>query len=388
MESKPSVQLRDYEIPIFNDFVLNANKKLGSGSFGDVYLGTKINNREEKFAIKLENKLAKSYYSFFFNGYLCVKKRGNHSRLNKEKNIYAILNGVKRIPKIYSFGEQGNYRILIMDLLGHSLKDYMKYIKSPFSLGTTIKLSVQILDILKDIHKKGIVLRYLKPGNMAMGRGENKDYVYLLDFGLAKQYIKYGFHIPYKENKNTKGNRDFISINIQSGGQLSRRDDIECLGYNLVYFMKGKLPWSDMKSNHSVRQKKIETSLDELCEGLPEEFKEFIKYAREMKFTEEPDYEYLKNLLLKAAEKNNIKIDSIKYDWDIYSEKLENEKKKGTKENEYTEEKEVKDKEVKNGNKIQEKDENPKNNCEDNVKEEESKIIDAFEEKVVIKDEK
>ena len=103
MESKPSVQLRDYEIPIFNDFVLNADKKLGSGSFGDVYLGTKINNREEKFAIKLENKLAKSYYSFFFNGYLCVKKRGNHSLLNKEKKIYSILNGVKRIPHIYSF---------------------------------------------------------------------------------------------------------------------------------------------------------------------------------------------------------------------------------------------------------------------------------------------
>ena len=73
MESEPSAQLRDYEIPIFNDFVLNADKKLGSGSFGDVYLGTKINNREEKFAIKLENKLAK-YYSFFLMDIYVLKK--------------------------------------------------------------------------------------------------------------------------------------------------------------------------------------------------------------------------------------------------------------------------------------------------------------------------
>ena len=369
MESTPSLQfkLRDYEIPIFTQFVLDARKKLGSGTFGDVYLGTKLGNREEQFAIKLETKSSK--YS----------KNKYHSILKKEDEIYKVLKDVERIPKIHGFGDQGTYHILIIDLLGHSLKDLMTYIKSPFSLGTTLKLSLQILDILKEIHKKGIVLRYIKPGNMAMGRGINKDYVYLFDFGLAKKYIKNGAHIPYKENKDYLGNRDFISIKTHSGVQISRRDDIESLGYNLVYFMKGELPWSKLRKSEYIKSKKIETSLDELCEGLPEEFKEFIKYARNMEFTEEPDYEYLKNLLLKTAKKNNIEIDSVKYDWDIYDEKLNNNKNK--------KEKEIKENDVKSDTKTEEKKQISTKNCEEDIKGKEDNLIVVFDEKFDLNDE-
>ena len=103
-----------------------------------------------------------------------------------------------------------------------------------------------------------------------------------IDFGLAKNYLKYGIHSKYKEGKKRKGNIHFISINVHNGIKVSRRDDIESLGYNLVYFMKGKLPWSDCLHGQEAKTKKIETSLDELCEGLPEEFKEFINYARQL----------------------------------------------------------------------------------------------------------
>ena len=95
---------------------------------------------------------------------------------------------------------------------------------------------------------------------------------------------------------------------------------------NIIYFMKGELPWSHINDSYTILDKKIYTSLDELCKGLPEEFKEFIKYARELQFEQEPDYRYLKDLLIKAGEKNGIDVDKIKYDWEIKNEELENEK--------------------------------------------------------------
>ena len=134
-----------------------------------------------------------------------------------------------------------------------------------------------------------------------------------------------GQHIKFRENIPTIGNRVFISINIHNKIQTSRRDDIESLGYNLIFFLKGKLPWSHIKRSHDILEKKLKTSLDELCEGTPDEFKEFIKYARNMKFEEEPDYAYLNKLLLNAAEKNGIELDKVEYDWEILKKKKDNE---------------------------------------------------------------
>ena len=87
----------------------------------------------------------------------------------------------------------------------------------------------------------------------------------------------------YEEGKSVKYNRKYISINTYFGKEISRRDDIESLGYNLIYFFKGTLPWSKISESHDIRDKKINTSLDELCEGLPEEFKSFIENSRNLK---------------------------------------------------------------------------------------------------------
>ena len=91
---------------------------------------------------------------------------------------------------------------------------------------------------------------------MVIGKNKNKDYIYLIDFEMAKKYIEKGKHKPYREDKIPKGNLHFISLNTHCGKEISRRDDIECLGYNLIYFMKGKLPWSQIRESHKIRQKK------------------------------------------------------------------------------------------------------------------------------------
>lgn len=97
------------------------------------------------------------------------------------------------------------------------------------------------------------------------------------------------------------GTARFASINAQIGVELSRRDDIESLTYILIYFLQGCLPWQDLhfkgkKRQAEVHKRKLTTSIDDLCAGLPIEFALCLQYARSLTFTERPDYQYLRNL--------------------------------------------------------------------------------------------
>ena len=366
-EKNISTELKDFEIEFFGEYIIDTRRAFKSDNDIMVYLGRKKDTKEN---VVFKLKYTSSQDSFY---------------ILKESKKYEKLEGIKRIPKLYKSGSQGNFRMLIIELLGPSLKRLLEYVGGKFSLATTLKISIQLLDIIKEIHNKGVVLRYLKPGNMVIGRGENRDYIYLIDFELAKNYLKNGEHIPYKGDKKVKGNRAYISINVHLGNEVSRRDDIESLGYNIIYFMKGKLPWSHIGDNHYIRQKKIDISMDELCEGLPEEFKKYIEYSRKLKFEQEPDYTYLSELLKKVAEKNGIDIDKAKYDWVIKKE--EELKKKEGKENDKdkVDKKEEANKEKKEVGEKEKENEQKQNNGE---KEEEGKekeneeTIEENEEKV------
>ena len=273
--------------------------KLGDKLAPNVYKGKNIKTKK-KVVFKIEE----------------IKEKGENNLVN-ESQILIKLYKIVRTSKIETIKMDFPFIALITTYIGPSLRYYMKKCEGKFSLATTLKISIQILDTLQQIHDNGVILIYLKPGNLLMGLGENKDYVYIIDFDFAKFYIKDGEHIKEEKVENIVGNRDFISINVHNYIQPSRRDDIESFVYNLIYFMKGELPWSSLYHTEEIKSKKISTSLDELFEGLPEEFKEILKYARNMKFEERPDYEFIKGLLQKVIEKNNIDINAVKYDWVI-----------------------------------------------------------------------
>lgn len=82
-----------------------------------------------------------------------------------------------------------------------------------------------------------------------MGISKNSHIVHLIDFGLNKKYrdFKTHQHIPYKENKNLTGTARYASINAHLGIEQSRRDDLEAIGYVLLYFIQGFLPWQGIK---------------------------------------------------------------------------------------------------------------------------------------------
>ena len=290
----------------FNKYTLM--KKLGEGSFGAIYAAR---SEHSLYAIKLENKIK------------------GQNLLENEAYIMSYLHG-KRIPFIKSFGYSGEFNVLVMELMGKSLENIFENLPiKKMTVNCVGKLGLQMIEILEYIHNKHIIHRDIKPDNFVMGRGEKSKYLYLLDFGLAKKYrssttLK---HYPMIKKKNLTGTARYASINALNGLTQSRRDDLEAVGYVLLYFLRGKLPWQGLHVKnkedryHRIMEIKMETTPNNLCKGFPKEFEEYVDYTRNLEYEQDPDYDYLKNLFYSILKEDKNNSENI-YDWDIGNKTL------------------------------------------------------------------
>ncbi|XP_071741942.1 casein kinase 1-like protein 2 [Rutidosis leptorrhynchoides] len=280
-------------------------RKIGSGSFGEIYLGTNIQSNEE-VAIKLEN----------------IKTK--HPQLLYESKLYKILQGGTGIPNVRWYGVEGDYNVLVMDLLGPSLEDLFNFCSRKLSLKTVLMLADQMINRVEFIHCKSFLHRDIKPDNFLMGLGRRANQVYAIDFGLAKKYRDSSTHqhIPYRENKNLTGTARYASMNTHLGIEQSRRDDLESLGYVLMYFLRGSLPWQGLKAGNKkqkyekISEKKVSTSIESLCRGYPTEFASYFHYCRSLRFDDKPDYAYLKRIFRDLFIREGFQFDYI-FDWTI-----------------------------------------------------------------------
>jgi serine/threonine protein kinase len=280
-------------------------KKIGEGSFGKVY---KAEYDGEYYAVKFEDR------------------NKGQNLLEAEATIMTYLKG-PNIPAIKSFGYSGEYNVLVMQLLGRSLEELFNKLQK-FSVKTSALLIYQMISILQFIHDKHIIHRDIKPDNFVMGLNKKNANLYLLDFGLAKKYrssrtlVQY----PYIKKKKLTGTARYASIHALEEMEQSRRDDMESVGYVIMYFLRGNLPWQGLKIKskedkyRKILDKKKETSSKDLCMNFPDEFREYVEYTRNLDYEEEPKYEKYRNKFYNLiCKKRGESFDYI-YDWTTESD--------------------------------------------------------------------
>lgn len=278
-------------------------RKIGSGSFGDIYMGYNIASNEE-VAIKLE----------------CTKTK--HPQLHIESKIYRLMQGGVGIPTLKWCGGEGDYNVMVMELLGPSLEDLFNFCSRKFGLKTVLLLADQTISRIEYIHSKNFIHRDIKPDNFLMGLAKKGNLVYIIDFGLAKKFRdpRTHQHIAYRENKNLTGTARYASINTHMGVEQSRRDDLESLGYVFMYFNRGSLPWQGLKAQtkrqkyERISEKKMATGVEELCKGFPIEFSNYLGYCRSLRFDDRPDYQYLRQLFRNLFHRQGFTYDYM-FDW-------------------------------------------------------------------------
>ncbi|XP_063933521.1 casein kinase I-like [Zophobas morio] len=284
-------------------------KKIGSGSFGKIYLGICQLTKKE-LAVKLESSLART------------------KQLLHETEVLKAVQGEFGFPYIYAYGQDSNRYVLVLELLGPSLEDLFQFCNKQFSLKTALLLATQCIKRIENLHRKGFLHRDIKPDNFLMGLQSARRYVYIIDFGLSKKYMRHGKHNAFREHKSLVGTARYASCNSHVGYEQSRRDDLESLGYMLIYFLKGKLPWQGMKGRsrkdkyEKIKQVKISTPVSELCKELPLEFERYLLYVKSLDYEAEPDYLYCMELFEHLFDRMNFEKDYL-YDWTLIKENQE-----------------------------------------------------------------
>ncbi|KAJ9439151.1 Casein kinase I-like protein hhp1 [Diplonema papillatum] len=256
-----------------------------------------------------------------------VPHEGREGRVGREVSMMKRLNP----PPTYS--EAGfpsllwtDGHVIMMSLLGPSLEHIKRVMPNKvFSLKTVLLIAGQAVQLIRRVHYKRAVHRDIKPENFLVGLGPKKTQLHLVDYGLSERFYCKRAHIPFREGRTVYGTPYFSSTNADAGFEQSRRDDLEGLAYVLIYLVQGTLPWIGLKSlgplntwHSRVSAMKIDLQPAALCEGLPPEFSKLLQYAKELKFTETPDYDYLSGMFHRRYAKLGYLAEDDDFDWVHY----------------------------------------------------------------------
>ncbi|KAM7480488.1 hypothetical protein LguiA_028701 [Lonicera macranthoides] len=263
-------------------------KKIGKGGFGQVYIGHRAaslfgtERGPAEVALKFEHRSSK----------------GCTYGPPYEWQVYNTLSGNHGVPRVHYKGQQNDYYIMVMDLLGPSLWDVWNNNSHALSTEMVACIGIEAISILEKMHSKGYVHGDVKPENFLLGTPGTTDEkkLFLVDLGLATKWkdISTGLHVDYDQRPDVfRGTVRYASVHAHLGRTGSRRDDLESLAYTLIFLLRGRLPWQGYQGENKgflVCKKKMATSPETLCSCCPAPFRLFVDYVVNLKFDEEPNY--------------------------------------------------------------------------------------------------
>lgn len=294
------VNRRTVEIRVGGRYRLG--KKIGSGSYGEIYEGSDIFSGED-VAIKLEHLSNPTHYL-----------------LHEAKLMKSISSTY--FPDMHWYGSAGEYNCMVMKLLGQNLEDLYDFCARNFTLKTIIMIAIETIDRLKYFHENHYIHCDIKPQNLLVSKDNSDNSIYLIDYGSSRRFRddQTRIHISYKENRLLTGTARYASRNAHMGIEQTRRDDLESFGYVLLYFLKGSLPWQGLKIKdklekyEKIKEIKNGYTSNELFKGFPQEFINYMEYCYNLKFEEEPKYTDINNNFKELLKAKDYELDYT-YDW-------------------------------------------------------------------------
>lgn len=239
--------------------------------------------------------------------------------LHFEHKLTALLQDCPGVPRLVWFGPSQGCTVFVRELLGPSLQDLFGYCGRVLSLKTVLMLGDQIISRVKLCHSRDYLHRNIAPRHFLIGTGFTAHQVHIIGFERCKRYRHRDTHkhIPYSEGKKLVCDPRFASLAVLAGAEASRRDDLEAVGYMLLYLLRGKLPWDGALTKEAIKAARTSTSIETLCQSVPSELQTLLQYCRSLKFEAKPDYSYLKRLLHDCFVREHYSSDFI-YDWNVY----------------------------------------------------------------------
>uniref|UniRef100_A0A453EDJ9 non-specific serine/threonine protein kinase n=2 Tax=Aegilops tauschii subsp. strangulata TaxID=200361 RepID=A0A453EDJ9_AEGTS len=304
-------------VQIGNSPTYKLGRKLGKGGFGQVYVGRRVSSPSlgdrnpganaleviislGRFDVLLE--LMPSGTEAFLICQVALKfehrtSKGCNYGAPSEWQVYNTLSGNHGVPRVHYKGKQGEFYIMVMDMLGPSLWDVWNNNSHSMSVEMVACIAIEAISILEKMHSKGYVHGDVKPENFLLGPCgtlEEKK-LFLVDLGLATKWKGAGNgHIEYDQRPDVfRGTVRYASVHAHLGRTGSRRDDLESLAYTLIFLLRGRLPWQGYQGDNKgflVSKKKMSTSPESLCGICPQSFRHFVEYVVNLKFDEEPNY--------------------------------------------------------------------------------------------------
>nr|XP_043902209.1 serine/threonine-protein kinase VRK2 isoform X1 [Solea senegalensis] len=308
--------------PLPDGFILTDTEKkkwrlgrvIGQGGFGLIYLASPHVDRpvaaDTDFVIKLE---------YHDNGPLFSELKF-YQRAAKPESMRKWTRSRKLdflgIPTYWGSGlaEYNNlrYRFMAMDRLGTDLQKFLESNAGRMKKATVLQLGQELVDVLEYIHENEYVHADIKAANLMQGH-RDPDQIYLADYGLSYRYCPDGHHKEYKESpkKGHNGTMEYTSLDAHKGVDPSRRGDLQILGFCLLHWLCGSLPWDKvLKYPAHVQEAKTK-----LMDNLPDSVKQlsvsresstdevaaFLLYVKTLNYQEKPNYQHLKDLLSRAV---------------------------------------------------------------------------------------